>query len=65
MKKEKPASVTRMPFAITAKDRAIPIANKVSLAMDSIAPVRKKKERKATMHVKDLQYFTNASTCIL
>lgn len=42
VKKDKLTTVTSMPFAITAKDPTIAIANKVSLAMDSIAQVGKK-----------------------
>ena len=42
VKKDNPT--TSMPFAITAKDHTIAIASKVSLVMDSIAPVGNKKE---------------------
>ena len=41
---DKPTSVTSMPFAITPEDHTVAIANKDSLAMDSLAPVRKQKQ---------------------
>ena len=42
----KPTSVTRMQFAITPKDHTVAIANKDSLVMDSLAPVRKQSKKK-------------------
>ena len=37
---DKPTHVIGMPFAITPKDHIVAIANKDSLVMDSLAPVR-------------------------
>ena len=45
VKKDKSTSVTTMPFAVTSKDHTVAIANKDSLAMDSIAHVRKRKKQ--------------------
>ena len=44
MKKDKSTSVTSMPFAITSKDHTVAVANKDSLATDSIVHVRKQKQ---------------------
>ena len=50
---DKPTPVTGMQFAVTPKDHTVAIANKGSLVMDSIAPVR----IQITMHVKPLQLW--------
>ena len=51
---DKPTPVTGMQFAVTPTDHTVAIANKGSLVMDSIAPVRIQ-IKKRTMHVKALQ----------
>ena len=42
---DKATSVTRMQFALTLKDHTVAIANKDSLAMDSLEPVRKQSKK--------------------
>ena len=49
MKREKPTSVTSMPLATTPKDHSVAIANQDSLAMDSTAPVGKRKRCMLTL----------------
>ena len=49
VKMDKPITVTDMQFAITPKDHTVAIANKGSLVMDSIAPVRIQIKRERCM----------------
>ena len=49
VKMDKLIAVTDMQFAITPKDHTVAIANKGSLVMDSIAPVRIQIKRERCM----------------